>query len=99
MKLGPMPVTFHARDGGLIVDPIDSTLNEGRMHVEPTVDLNGAGGPVVRLGTRSSLTNAAINEQVSRRVLSYVAPVLDQGDAGLGPRLGRARGGDDPVRR
>ncbi len=78
MTLGPTPVSFHARDGGLIVDPIDSTLNEGRIHAEPTIDLNGAGGPVVRLGARSRLTDAAINEQVSRRVLSYVAPVLDQ---------------------
>jgi hypothetical protein len=78
MKLGPTPVSIHARDGRLVVDPIDSTLNEGRVHLEPVVDLDGAGGPVVRLGDRSRLTDARVNEHVSRRVLSYVAPVLDR---------------------
>jgi hypothetical protein len=78
MKLGPTPVSLRARDGRLAVAPIDSTLNEGRIHVEPVVDLEGAGGPVVRLGSESRLTDATVNEHVSRRVLSYVAPVLDQ---------------------
>ncbi len=78
MKLGPTPVSLHAREGRIAVDPIDSTLNDGRVHLEPVVELDGTGGPVIRLGDRSRLTDAQINEKVSRRVLSYVAPVLDQ---------------------
>ncbi len=78
MRLGPTPVSLLARDGRLAVAPIDSTLNGGRIHVEPVIDLESNGGPVVRLGPESRLTDATVNEVVSRRVLSYVAPVLDQ---------------------
>ncbi len=78
MRLGPAPVVGHYRDGKLAIDPIESRINGGRLRLEPVVDLEARGGPVVRLGKESSLTDATVNEEVSRRVLSYVAPVLDQ---------------------
>lgn len=78
MQLGPSSIVARARDGRLAVDPIESTLNGGRLHLEPVVDLDAEGGPLIRLGKSSTLVGAAINEEVSHRVLSYVAPVLDR---------------------
>ena len=78
MRLGPSPIVARARGGRLAIDPIETRLNEGRLHLEPVVDLDTAGGPTIRLDKASTLTGAVVNEEVSRRVLSYVAPVLDR---------------------
>ena len=78
MRLGPSSIMARARDGRLTIDPIETKLNGGRLHLEPVVELDAAGGPRIRLGKSSTLTGAAVNEEVSHRVLSYVAPVLDR---------------------
>lgn len=78
MRLGPTPVSAHYRDERLSFDPIESTINGGRLHLEPVVQLDAAGGPLLRLGRGSVLADAAVNEEVSSRVLAYVAPVLDR---------------------
>jgi translocation and assembly module TamB len=65
--------------GSLVtVEPIQTTLNGGRLMLRPEVDLEAEGGPVVRLGAGAAIRDARINDEVSRRVLSYVAPVLNQ---------------------
>ena len=78
MKLGP--TTFNARwqAGAIAFDPIESTLNGGKLVLRPSIDLDAPGGPVVKLGSDSRLVDAEINDEVSRRVLTFVAPVLDQ---------------------
>ncbi len=78
MKVGPTPIVIHARGDAISIEPIATTLNEGRLKLAPTIDLKGEGGPAVRFGKDSSLTGAIVNEEVSRRVLSYVAPILDR---------------------
>jgi hypothetical protein len=78
MRLSRTAVVARFRNGELIIDPIDSTLNGGPLHLEPSLVTDDAGNQLLRLGSSSSLTDAEVNEEVSHRVLSYVAPVLDR---------------------
>jgi translocation and assembly module TamB len=80
LKLGPTAVVLRAKQGALALDPIDATINEGRLHLEPTVrtgDGKDKEGLTLVLGPGSSLTDARVNDDVSRQVLSFVAPVLN----------------------
>ncbi len=78
MRFGPMPIVARVRGGKLAIDPIGTTLNEGHIRLEPEADLGALGGPILRLGKNSTIRDARINDEVSRRVLSFVAPILDQ---------------------
>ena len=79
MILGPTALTLRARQGRFLIDPIDTSLNGGRLHLEPELKLAEKFGEtsaiLVHEGT--SLQNAEINDTVSRRVLAFVAPVFD----------------------
>ena len=77
MRLGQTAVVLRADGGRLRFDPIDARLNEGALHLEPEV-IRPKDGPVrIKLGAASTLKDAVVNDEVSHRVLSYVAPVLD----------------------
>ena len=54
MKVGPAPVVLHAKGGKLVFDPISTTLNEGHIRLEPEIDLNATGGPMLRLAKNST---------------------------------------------
>jgi translocation and assembly module TamB len=104
MSLGPTPVVLRASKGRLRIDPIESTLNQGRLHLEPALALDDPAGPTLRLGPESSLTDARINDEVSHRVLAFVAPVLDQAARARGRVSVRLQEAvfplsDDPARR
>jgi hypothetical protein len=77
MRLGNSAVVARAEQGTFRIDPIDATLNEGTLHVEPKIERDGDGHRWLRLGESSHLDGAVINDEVSHRVLSYAAPVLD----------------------
>ena len=78
MKLGPTPVVIRAQGGKIEIDPISTTLNQGHLRLESELDWDGASGaPLLRLGKNSAIRGARINDEVSRRVLAYVAPVLE----------------------
>ncbi len=78
IKLGPAPIVVRARGGQVLVDPISTTLNEGHIRLEPEIVLQDTkGDPLLRLGKDSSIRDAQINDDVSRRVLAFVAPVLE----------------------
>ena len=78
IQLGPTPVVVRARGGQILVDPISTTLNEGHIRLEPEVLLHDTqGDPVLRLGKNSSIRDARINDEMSRRVLAFVAPILE----------------------
>lgn len=78
LHVGPTPVVLRAKEGKLGLDPIDTTLNGGRIRLEPELVRDETRGTLVRLGPSSSIVDAEINDEVSRRFLSYVAPVLDR---------------------
>ena len=78
MKFGPSPVVLRASRGVLSFDRIATTLNDGHVRLEPEIDLDSPAGPVLRLAKNSHIREARINDEVSKRVLAYVAPILDQ---------------------
>lgn len=78
LRLGPAPVVVRCRGGGVTVDPIQTTLNDGRVTLLPGLTVDDARGIAVTLARGSALDGVAINDEVSRRVLTYVAPVLDK---------------------
>jgi translocation and assembly module TamB len=78
MRLQETKIVVRVQEGQIFIDPIDSTLNTGRLHLDPELVVDKKGGRWLRLGRSSSLIDAEINDEVSHRVLSFVAPVLDQ---------------------
>ncbi|AGA27593.1 hypothetical protein Sinac_3326 [Singulisphaera acidiphila DSM 18658] len=78
LRVGPLPIVARTREGRLAIDVIDTSLNGGRIHLEPLLTIDREQGSKIRLDGSSSIANAEINDEVSRRFLSYVAPVLDR---------------------
>jgi translocation and assembly module TamB len=76
MKLGPMPLVARARSGRVTIDPISTTLNGGRVDLRPGVLLDDRRGVFLTLAPGWIIQGARINEEVSRRFLSYAVPVL-----------------------
>lgn len=77
MKVGPARVAIRLKEGRVAVEPIDTAINEGRLHLEPGLVRDDSGELILRFGPESSLKEARINDEVSRRVLSFAAPVLE----------------------
>jgi translocation and assembly module TamB len=77
MRLANVPVTLRAADGKLHIDPIDARLNGGALHIESELVKDKHGSTWLRLGSATALKDAVVNDEVSHRVLSYAAPVLD----------------------
>ncbi len=78
MRLGKTAAVVRVQDGKTVIDPIDSTLNSGRLHLEPNLVTDKQDRTWLHLGSSSALLDAVVNDEVSHRVLSFVAPVLDQ---------------------
>ena len=78
LKLGPAPLVFHAQKGQITIDPIDTTLNEGRVVLKPDLALGDDGSVTLSLAPGSGVAGVQINEEVSTKLLSYVAPVLHE---------------------
>ncbi len=77
MRLSAVPVVLRAARGRVTVDPIDSKLNSGILHLEPEL-VRGKDETIwLHLGRESSLEGAVVNDEVSHRVLSFAAPILD----------------------
>jgi translocation and assembly module TamB len=77
MKFGAAPIVIRRKGGQTAVDPIETTLNDGRIRLEPRVVAMKDKGSAVVLGPTSWISGAEINDEVSRRVLAFVAPVLE----------------------
>ena len=77
MRLNAVPVVLRSAAGRLTIDPIDSQLNGGVFHLEPELVRGKDNSTWLHLGRDSRLDGAIVNDEVSHRVLSYAAPVLD----------------------
>jgi translocation and assembly module TamB len=77
LKLGPAPLVVRCGNGAVTIDPISTTLNGGRVELKPGLDVDETRGIALRLDNGSAIHDAAINDEVSKRLLRYVAPVLD----------------------
>jgi len=77
MRLSGVPVVLRAEKGRLGIDPIDARLNGGVLHIEPELVRDKDGSTWLHLGPASRLDGAIVNDEVSHRVLSFAAPILD----------------------
>lgn len=78
MKLGATTIALRSKNGETTIDPIVTTLNGGSLRVCPSIRVGeGVSDVALVLGRGSSLRDSTINDEVSRRVLSYVAPMMN----------------------
>jgi translocation and assembly module TamB len=77
MKFGPTPIVLRRQRGETFVDPIETTLNNGRIRLEPKIVSMRDKGTAVVLGPTSWISGAEVNDEVSRRVLAFAAPILE----------------------
>lgn len=77
MRLSKTAVVLRTKGERIKIDPIDARLNEGVLHLEPELVRSDDGSMRLRFGPASTLKDAAVNDEVSHRVLSYAAPILD----------------------
>jgi translocation and assembly module TamB len=79
MRLGPTPLAAHWDSDSVTIEPINTTLNGGRIHLKPELTrLDDASDWTLGIAPGSGIENAEINDEVSHRVLAFVAPVLDR---------------------
>jgi translocation and assembly module TamB len=78
LKLGPAPLVVRCGGGKVAIDPVHTTMNGGKVDLLPGLDVDEARGIALTLAKGSALDGVVINDEVSRAVLSYVAPVLDK---------------------
>ncbi|HEX8203999.1 MAG TPA: hypothetical protein VF590_26220, partial [Isosphaeraceae bacterium] len=78
LRLGPTPLVVRCGGGNVAIEPIETTLNGGRASLRPEVRLDDPRGMILRLSPGSAITDAEIDDEVSRRVLAYVAPILHE---------------------
>jgi translocation and assembly module TamB len=76
LRVAPTPVVLHWRGGVGVIDPIETTINQGRTILKPGLDVDKNGILTFRLAPGSEIQGAEINDEVSRSLLAYVAPVL-----------------------
>jgi translocation and assembly module TamB len=78
MRLEQTRLVARLHQGRVQFDPIDATLNQGQLHVEAELSHDDQGRRWIHLGPETQLVGAEVNDEVSHRVLSFAAPVLDQ---------------------
>jgi translocation and assembly module TamB len=77
LRVAPTPVVVRCGNGQVTIDPIETTINDGPTNLRPVVELDPTQGSItLRLAKGSAVNGVAINDEVSRGLLSYIAPVL-----------------------
>ncbi len=78
LNLGPAPVVVRCKAGVFTVDPIKTTLNHGVVDLKPGLVVDEVQGIALVLAPGSKIDGAEVNDEVSRDLLSFIAPVLDK---------------------
>ena len=77
ISLGKMNIAADWQNGKLSIAPIDTTINDGRLHLEPFVEMSPEGTPLfVRLGPQTSLERMSLDTITSQKYMVYPAPAL-----------------------
>ncbi len=80
LVLGPAKIVGKSKAGKISIDPIHTTLNSGALVLAPqieTEEFKGIGEvQTLVFDSRTSLEGAVVDDALSQRVLSFVAPVL-----------------------
>jgi translocation and assembly module TamB len=77
MRLSQTPIVVRASEGRLKIDPIDAKLNGGVLHADPELARIEDKSSWLKFSSQTRLEGAVINDEVSHRILSFAAPVLD----------------------
>lgn len=77
IQVGDIALNMKWQDGKVAIAPIDTTVNDGRLFVEPTVEMTEDALPArVRLGPNTTLTRLSLSPLISEKVMVYPAPAL-----------------------
>ncbi|MFM7593015.1 MAG: hypothetical protein ACKO85_14605, partial [Isosphaeraceae bacterium] len=77
ISLGKMQISADWQNGRLDIAPIDTTINDGRLHLEPLVEMSPEGTPLfVRLGPNTTLQRMSLDTITSQKYMVYPAPAL-----------------------
>lgn len=76
LRVAPTPLVLHWKGGLGTIDPIQTTINNGPTLLKPSLDVDQAGIVTFRLAEGSEIKGAEINDEVSRSLLAYIAPML-----------------------
>jgi len=76
LQVAPTPVVLKLSKGVGVFDPIQTTINNGPTLLNASLDTDKAGVMRFRLAPGSEIKGAEINDEVSRSLLSYIAPML-----------------------
>lgn len=77
IKIGDMKLDAKWQDGKLAIAPIDTSINDGRLHIEPMIEMTPDGMPgKIRLGSRTSLARVSLDQITSQKYMVYPAPAL-----------------------
>ncbi|WP_165228960.1 hypothetical protein [Aquisphaera insulae] len=78
LAMSEAPLVVRCKGGSLTMDSFRTTINEGFVDLKPGLSVDDAQGIAVLLHEGTALGGVKINDEVSRRVLTYIAPVLDR---------------------
>ena len=77
IRVGDIALDMKWQEGQIVIAPIDTTVNDGRLYVEPVVEMTDDAMPArVRLGPNTTLTRLSLDKLVTERVMVYPAPAL-----------------------
>ena len=77
VRVGPAHMVAHLAGGVIHFEPIKTKVNGGDATILPDVVIDDGGG-LLKLAEATFIRDAAIDEEVSYGLLSFVAPVLDE---------------------
>jgi|GEM_PF-5619748 len=77
IQVGDIVLDMKWNEGKVLIAPVDTTVNDGRLYVEPVVEMTDDAMPArVRLGPNTSLTRLSLSPLISEKVMVYPAPAL-----------------------
>ena len=77
MRAAPTRLVMRSHAGEVTISPIETTINGGRTRLKPGLKIDEAGVLTLLFSSGTSIEGAELNDEFSRRVLAYAAPVLD----------------------
>ena len=76
VKVGPAPLVIRFSKGGWSIDSIQTTVNGGMANLMPVLAIDDSAGASLSLRPDSAIRYVAIDGDVARSILAFIAPVL-----------------------
>ena len=74
-QIGPSDLKLHTGDGWIRIQPIDTTLNQGKLKLEPYIRLE-PGPTALAFGKATGIEKARITPALCSALLGYASPVF-----------------------